>query len=291
MVSMYRWALFFVSFFWGISFIFIKPYLTVIHPLVFTAWSFLLSAGLFFLLSRGWSKETWSFRLHEGVILGILMFCLQAPQMVGLSETSAANTAFITSFGILLIPLAERVLYRKMVTSHTWGALLVACLGLYYLTGGVIGFGRGDMWVFFAAIGCMLYMVYSDHCEKEKRSDFLVLCTQQSLTAGFLSLCVLAVFGVPLPIPSSAIIFPIVFLAIPFFFVPFLLIQWAERYASEVEITFYSILEPVIGGLAAWTIGHESPTLAMIVGGVLVVGSLIISEVRKFTVLPVISEK
>ena len=284
---MHKLALFFVSFFWGVSFIFTKQYLEVIHPLLFTAWTFLLAGGIFFILAKGRSKQPLTFRLREGMILGVFLFFLEAPQMIGLSETSAANTAFITSLGILLIPLAEWVIYRRAVTLYTWLALLVAGFGLYYLTGGIGVMNRGDAWVILAALGCMLYMVYSDHYEKEERSDLFVLCTQQFLTVGLLALGMAFLTQVSIVVIPSHLYMPLVYLTLFFTFVPYLLIQWAERYASEVEVTFYGILEPVIGGIAAWTIGRESPTLMMVIGGILVIGALIVSETRKVVLTPV----
>lgn len=273
-----RIALFFVSFLWGTSFVFTKGYLEVMNPLVFTGYSFLLS-GLFFLVVVRYQKKRFAFRLREGIILGILLFFMEGPQMVGLSQTTAANTAFITSLGILLIPILEWLVYKRPVKRATILALVIAFLGIHLLTGGVEQFSQGDLWVVLAALGTLFYMVALDHYEKEKNSTMMVLCAQQFIVVGIVSLAAAYVSSAPFGITDPAgSWWPFVWLTIIFTLIPYLLLQWAERYANEVQITFYSILEPLIGGAAAWTIGAELASPSMMMGGALIVLALIISE-------------
>ncbi|MBI4160458.1 MAG: EamA family transporter [Candidatus Yanofskybacteria bacterium] len=276
-----RIALFLVSFLWGISFVFTKGYLEVLNPITFTAYSFLIS-GLFFLLIVFYQGKKFSFRLREGILLGVLLFFLEVPQMIGLSLTTAANTAFISVFGILLIPFLERVLYKHKIKLTTFIALITAFSGAYFLTGGIEHFSAGDIWVVIGAIGCLFYMVYSDNFEKEKKSDMAVLCSQQFIIVGAISLFVAIVSRAPLglQIPDGSWM---PFIALTFFFtlIPYLLLQWAERYADEVKITFYNALEPLVGGVAAWTIGAEKATPPMVFGGGLIILALVISEYHR----------
>ncbi len=273
-----RLALFSVSFLWGISFVFIKGYLYVLNPIVFTAYTFLIS-GFFFLGIVLFKSKKFLFRLREGILLGILLFFLQALQNIGLSKTTAANTAFITVLGVLLIPFLEWVLYKHKIKLATFIALIIAFLGIHLLTGGIQYFNEGDMWIVMAAIGCLFYMVYSEHFEKEKNSDMTVLCSQQFITVGAISFFASIVLKAPLglQVPNGSWV-PLIALTFFFTLMPYLLLQWAERYADEVKITFYSALEPLIGGIAAWTIGAEKATLPMVFGGLLIVCALFISE-------------
>lgn len=273
-----RIALFLVSFLWGISFVFTKGYLDVLNPITFTSYTFLIS-GLFFFGIVFIKGKKFSFRLREGILLGILLFFLEAPQTIGLSQTTAANTAFITSLGILLIPFLEWVLYKHKIRTITFIALAIAFFGTHLLTGGIQHFSQGDIWIVMAAIGCLFYMVYSDHFEKEKKSDMTILCSQQFLTVGIVSFFAAFVSGAPLGLQTSDGSWGTLFiLTILFTLGPYILLQWAERYADEVKITFYSILEPLVGGIAAWTIGAEKTTPSMIFGGTLIFIALIFSE-------------
>ena len=284
---MHRGALFLVSFLWGISFVFTKGYLKTLDPVTFTAYNFLIS-GVIFSLIVWWRGHKLTFRLYEGVVLGFFLFLLEVPQMIGLSETTAANTAFITSLGILFIPFLEWLLYKHKIAIMTYAALFIAFLGVFLLTGGIAYFNRGDLWIALSAVGCLFYMVFSNHFEQEKKSGTLVLCTQQFLVTGTLALFVALILKIPLGLEvQGGSWLPLIVLTLSFTLIPYLLVQWAERSANEVEITFYSILEPVVGGLAAWTIGQEIPTLAMLLGGLLIVGALIISESRRFVLLAV----
>lgn len=274
-----RIALFFVSLLWGLSFVFTKGYLEIMNPIVFTGYSF-LACGLIFLLILRFQKKKFRFRLREGIILGVFLFLMEGPQMIGLSETTAANTAFITSLGILLIPLLEWALYGHRIKRGTIVALLCALVGIHYLTGGINSFNMGDMWVVVAAIGCLFYMVVLDHYEKEKNSSLAVLCAQQFITVGVVSLVAAYLVNAPFGVTGAGIElwWPFIWITVVFNLIPYLLLQWAEKYADEVQVTFYSILEPLIGGLAAWTIGAEFANPSMVAGGALIIVALIISE-------------
>ncbi len=164
-----RIALFLVSFLWGISFVFQKGYLKVLNPITFTAYTFLVLGFLFLgiVLFKG---KKFSFRLREGILLGAMLFLLEAPQSIGLLRTTAANTAFITALGVLLIPFLERVLYKHKIRLVTLIALAIAFLGTHLLTGGIQNFNEGDIWVVVAALGALFYMVFSEHFEKEKKA-------------------------------------------------------------------------------------------------------------------------
>ena len=276
-----RIALFSVSFLWGISFVFTKGYLDVLNPITFTAYTFLV-LGFLFLAIVLFKGKKFSFRLREGVLLGAMLFLLEAPQTIGLSQTTAANTAFITALGILLIPFLERALYGHKIKFVTLFALAIAFGGMHLLTGGIQHFNEGDMWVVVAAVGALFYMVFSEHFEKEKKSDMSVLCAQQFLAVGAISLLVAFISKAPLGLQTAdGSWLPFIYLTVFFSVIPYILLQWAERYADEVKITFYSTLEPLVGGMAAWTIGAEIATPSMVFGGALIVLALMLSEYRR----------
>ena len=267
-----------VSLLWGVSFVFTKRYLEVIDPIVFTAYSFLVAGIILGLISKVKGRKL-LFRIREGILLGFFLMLLELPQMIGLSKTTAANTAFITAIGILFVPFLARIIYGHRIDKFTWLALVTAFLGVNLLTGGISSFNQGDLWISLSAFGALLYVVFSEHFEKEKHSDFISLCSQQFLAVGIISILVAffadAHFGLKTP---GASWMPLLWLTLIFTIVPYILLQSAEKYATESEITFYGVLEPLIGGLAAWTIGLETATPVMVLGGITIVLSLFISE-------------
>lgn len=281
MLLISKTALFLVSFLWGTSFVFTKQYLEVIDPVTFTAYTFLIS-GFFLLLVNVLRGKKIAFRFREGLLLGIFIFFLEVPQTIGLSQTTAANTAFITAVGMLFIPFLTYLLYKHPIHGSTWVALLTAFVGVNLLTGGIHAFNQGDLWVVAAAIGCLFYIVFTEHFEKEKGSDVISLCTQQFLVVGVVSFLAAIISGSDLGLKSAqASWVPLIWLTILFTLIPYLLLQFAERFADELDTTFYGVLEPLVGGAAAWTIGAEAVTMPMIVGGVLIVLALILSEYHR----------
>ncbi|KKW19212.1 MAG: Permease, partial [Parcubacteria group bacterium GW2011_GWA2_51_10] len=148
---------------------FTKRYLEFIDPITFTAYTF-LAAGFVFLIVTLVRGHGITFRFREGFLLGILIFFLEVPQTIGLSQTTAANTAFITAIGMLFIPFLTYLLYRHPIHPSTWLALATAFVGIELLTGGIVSFNSGDLWVTLAAVGCLFYIVFTEHFEKEKKA-------------------------------------------------------------------------------------------------------------------------
>ncbi len=116
--------------------IFSKESLSEIPPLLFMGIRF-LSAGLFlFLIHRGAWKTLQNNPLRNqvwqigGVMALALLFWIQ-----GLAKTENLGTgAFITSLGIVFVPVVAWVLFREPANRSTWVAMPVAVCGLALLS-------------------------------------------------------------------------------------------------------------------------------------------------------------
>lgn len=262
---------------WGWSFVYAKALLEHIDPVFLTGTTFLLS-GLVFLGYCLLSGRTLRFRWREGLLLGVLLAWVEVAQTIGLSQTTAANTVFISGLGVLMVPFFEKIIFKKKVPVVIWLALGVSLLGLYLLTGGVHEIGQGDLWVFFCALGVAGYLMASDRFEKERQSDIYALCAQQFLAVGiFASLLsiFLGTFEVATlkPFLREFFILTIFATLLPYYF-----IQFSEEYLTSFQITFVSSLEPFVGGLLAWTYGREPYTALMVAGGLAMACASLIAE-------------
>lgn len=262
---------------WGWSFIYAKALLEYIDPIFLTGTTFLLS-GVLFLLYCTLSGRSLVFRWREGLILGGLLCLVEMAQTIGLSQTTAANTVFISGLGVLTVPFLERIFFKKKVPLIIWFAVVMSLVGLYFLTGGPNEIGQGDLWVFLCALGVGAYLIATSRFEKEKKSDIYVLCAQQFLSVGiFASMTsfLLGTFEL-----SSLEPFWQEFLILSFFatLLPYTFIQYAEEYLTTFQITFISSLEPFVGGLLAWTYGREPHTALMVAGGIIMACASLVAE-------------
>ena len=271
-------ALLIVAISWGWSFAFTKEIFQYIGPIAFTAYSFLVPSTIFFAIAI--YKKNWNilYRIKEGAFLGALLCLVELPQTIGLFESSAQNTAFISNSGILLLPLFGYFVLREKLRAQHIYALILCALGIYVFTGGIDHLISGDYWLFLSAIGMPLYFGFSAKYEREWKSDIYLLCGQQFFVCGAIAF----LFIEKTPVVWSQPLL-INFVLIAFFanLLPYFLAQWAERKVTTVLATFVYTLEPIFGGYFAWTIGHEIITRNKIIGGLLIVLAMLISQIRK----------
>ena len=117
-----------------------------IGPTLLLCVRFAISAVLMLALvpraRRGWSLAT----VARSTMLGSLMGLGMILQHLGLDRSSEAVTAFLTSLTILFVPILMTVALRKPPAPIFWGAVLLATLGIWLMTGATPhGFGMGEL--------------------------------------------------------------------------------------------------------------------------------------------------
>jgi drug/metabolite transporter (DMT)-like permease len=261
-------ALLIVAITWGSSFAFQEHLVEEMGPALFTFYNFLGAFLLFFLYSlyKGYS---FSYRYEEGVGLGILLGTMELTQMYGLDLSSAANTAFISNVGMLFVPFIGWLLFRHRLKAMHIVTLFVAGVGMYYLVGGVDGFGIGDGILLISAMCMALYFVYSERFEGMPKSNMSVLCTQQFFVVIVFMGVVLFSTDQSLAMNHSSIP-SLLWQMLVFTIVPYGLIQWASKYSDEMTVAMYDgVVEPLSGGVVAWGLFRNPVTLVNMIGAFL----------------------
>ncbi len=161
----WAWVLLFVSFVWGIEFSLVHQALDSLGPNTFNALRFLIAAltlQIYFLLSGfRWHAHVDSETLKHGIALGTMLFAGFAAQTIGLQYTSASNAGFITGLNVILVPVIALLWLKQPQRWFVWLGVAFATAGTLLLTGGVSGFGRGEIWVLFCAVAFALHIVYT----------------------------------------------------------------------------------------------------------------------------------
>ena len=270
-------ALFFiVALLWGSSFAVQKPILEVIDPVVFTFWNFFISGCAFFVYALI-KKIPLTFRLREGIYLGLLLSGLEILQTIGLKETSSANTVFLSNIGMLMIPYIGYLLYGHKVGKANTFAIIIAGIGMYLLTGGLSVFGIGEGVLLLSAIFCGAYFFFSERFEAEKDSKLIALCVHQFFTISFVCLIWGFFVGSSFSIARNVQL-ELLWQIVLFTTIPYTLIQVASKYADEMVAAIYDgVIEPLTGAFVSWVVFLEVTTFSRVVGGMIMIFSFIFS--------------
>ena len=92
-------------------------------------------------------------------MLGLLYGLGQILQTAGLAHTPASVSGFITGLYVVATPLFAAVLLHTRITRLTWGAVLLAVVGLAVLTLDGLSVGYGEALTFVAAMLYALHIV------------------------------------------------------------------------------------------------------------------------------------
>lgn len=262
---------------WGSTFFIIKNTLLVISPLRLMEYRFLLAAfltGVILIFQKKSPLKNWK----EGLIMGLLLFFINAPQTLGMQFTTASNSAFITGLFIIFVPPFTYLLTRKKPSPKALIPIAVAVVGLWFLTGGIVGINLGDMMTLITAMVVGIQIVMVERLIKKGMDPFILNFHQLAWTA-VLSLFFAAVTGNNISMPvDPTTIWTIVYLASFGSFLPLLIQFFAQKYISTIKVSLLFSLEPVFAALFAWTLGHELFIPERALGGLLIVAAIIMSE-------------
>ena len=264
---------------WGVSFVVVKEVLAVSSPLLFVAMRFTL-ATLVLAPFVGLRQRFSAAELRAGIVLTLLLASGFATQAVGLQYTTPARSAFIVALSSVLAPIVAVVAVRHRMNTLGIGALVVAGVGIYFLTnpsGG--GLNRGDMWTLITAV------VFGGHIvavsEFSKRFDARRLVWLQ-LPGTAVGAGLAAALFEPLRLSWTApFIGALVFTAV---FSTALALIWqmrAQRFMSSMRASLLLCFEPLFATLTSWLYWGERFSLTQGVGAGLILGGMVLAVVAE----------
>lgn len=234
----------------------------------------------FRLFSRSWRDEL--LMLLLGVSGGSLYFLTENAAMI---YTTATNTSLIVCSCPLFAMLLIALVYRKSerFTSVQVVGSLLACLGMAV----VVMNGRfvlhlsplGDMLAFEA---CLCWAVYSLLMKTvtERYSTFFI--TRKVFFYGLLT--ILPYYLVFPGFPSMEVLFSrqviwnLLFLSVVASMVCFLVWNWVIRQLGAVVATNWVYFNPITTILFAWWLLHEHITVWFLLGSLLIIIGMMLSE-------------
>jgi drug/metabolite transporter (DMT)-like permease len=155
-------ALVAAAFFFGTTFLVVKDAVDDAGPIPFLTARFGIGALALWPFARRAAAAPGLVR--DGVVVGGALLAGYVFQTIGLQYTSASESAFITYLLVAFVPLLAAAKLRRPPTSTTIAGVVLACVGLWLLTGARPSLGRGELLTVGCAVAFALHVVLlADH--------------------------------------------------------------------------------------------------------------------------------
>ncbi|MBQ3008718.1 MAG: DMT family transporter [Oscillospiraceae bacterium] len=227
----------------------------------------------------GMSKE----QFKNGLLVGIfnaLGFVLQA---IGALHTTVSNSSFLTATNVVMVPIFAWIMYKTKPKVRNIIAIFVCMLGMAVLagifnTGFVLNIG--DVYTVAGAAGFALSIVLL--AKQPEGGHFAAGAFLLGFTL-FIGGTVYMLFFETVNFAAvnwGAAVLPILYLAVGSNFVAQSIQIVAQRYLSASTASLVLMLEGVFGSMFSILFGFEEFTASLLIGGSLILASLILSEIQ-----------
>lgn len=278
------------SFVWGITFVFQTTGMETIGPFGFTTLKFL--TGTITILPMA----IWEYRraplqtimldskddrvmIMIGIInLGVLMFVGSALQQVSLGITSIANTAFLTTLYVPLVPILGLLMFRRNMRKLRWVAVAIFVVGSWLMSGAspsdaVIG----DVMVIIGAFFWAGHIMLVGWMAQRTHAPFQLAFLQMLITT-ILSYFVFSFTETMTLMDLSAVWPEILFAGIMSTGLGFTLQLIAQQHCSNAAAAILLSLEGVFAAISGWVLLGQSMMVSAMMGAGLIFVAVLIVE-------------
>lgn len=269
-----------VTIIWGGGFVASDIALKSILPFQIMTIRFFLGTLFMGMLSvealKGVKKE----EIKAGILMGVALFAGFALQIVGLQHTTPSKNAFLTALNVVIVPFITYVFCKKKIgTKGIIGAVMaVVGVGILSLEKNLT-LSLGDGLTLLCAFGFAFQIFFTSIFVKKYRAtvlNFVQMCTSFVLSVVFMT-----AFGeVSFNITAEGW-WSVLYLGGVSTTICYLLQTACQEHVDETKAAIILSMESVFGTLFSIMILHERITLRMIVGCVLILIAVIISNLAE----------
>lgn len=216
--------------------------------------------------------------VFAGFIVGTVYFVVMSFEVFSLKTCESSTTAFLENTAIVMVPIFEAFLLKKMPLPKTIIGFIMAMTGVGLLTlqGTSIHFTVGHILAIGAAITYAAAIIITDRVSK--KSEPLVIGIVQLGTMGSLSAIASFIFETP-HFPSEPIAWlAIILLALVCSCFGFTLQPVAQKYTSTETTGLYCAFGPLGAGILGWVCLGEALSIFALIGVVLILLSIMIVQ-------------
>ena len=208
----------------------------------------------------------------SGVCWGVMFTAF----MVALTRTSTANVLVTMAVGPLFTALMARVVIGHRLPARTWWAIAVAGAGIASMYGRQFGQGpmTGTLVALCVPVALACNWTVTQHAQAKGHDVDL-------MPAVLIGAALSALATLPLAWPFQANAHDLSLLAGLGVFqlaIPCILAMACARVLEAPEVALLALLEVIFGIAFAWWGAGEEPATAVLTGGALVIGALVVNE-------------
>ena len=283
------------AFIWGITFVFQTTGMETLGPFGFSAFRFLVGSIAILPIALWEMRKVnlWTLSTTENaqisikerrnifwgtIILGVIMFIGSALQQVSLGITSVANTAFLTTLYVPLVPILGFVLFSKNIGKWRWFAVGIFVVGSWMMSGvspdeAVIG----DIMVVIGAVFWAFHIMLVGWLAQHTKAPFQLAFMQTVITAvlSFIVLFMVETFTIA---DVMAVMPEILFAGVMSTGLGFTLQLVAQQHCSNAAAAILLSLEGVIAALAGWVLLDQAMVAIAIMGAALIFIAVLVVE-------------
>ncbi|MBU1359722.1 MAG: DMT family transporter [Gammaproteobacteria bacterium] len=250
------------------------------HAFEVTFWRSLFTLLLMLVILPLWrGRAIWRALARGGRLLWVSGICwsiMFTAFMVALTMTSVANVLVTMALAPLFTALVARSFIGQKLPARTWIAIVLAGIGVGWMYGSQLGGGMllGTLVAICVplATACNWTVVQSAHAHG-RRIDLV--------PAVLLGAAISALVTLPLALPFQASVRDLgllSFLGLVQLAIPCILAVICAAVLKAPEVALLGLLEVIFGIALAWLGADEKPSSAVLGGGALVIGALIMNE-------------
>lgn len=263
----------------SISFVMTKIGLLELGRFTILGFRFLLAFMI--LLPIGWKRlrDVNRKTIFRGMLLGISYFLICVSETSGLKTTDASVASFLLNTSIVLVPLFEAIICKRLPSIHVIISTAICLSGVALLTlkNGSFSLTRGELFILLAAAFYASYIILTDRLSK--KGNPLVLGILQVGFVGIYGILCAFIFEAPkIPISSSTYIALIGLVFLCTFF-GFTLQPLPQSFTTSERAGLFCALSPVGATIAGIILLNEKLYFTSIIGMVLILFGMVFSNI------------
>lgn len=273
-----------VTIIWGNGFVATKMALDMgVTPGIMNAVRGLIFAVLIFV---AFPKQIMSMNREEfkiGIIVGTFNFVGFILQTIGAIYTAPSSSSFLTTTNVVMVPFLSWIAFKQRPKAKNFIAVGFCMVGMAILTGILsqgVSLNKGDLYTlgcafaFAMSIVLLAKPVEGGHFAA---SAFLIAFTH--FIGSLLYFFVAEKAYIP-QIDWKIAILPVLYLGIFSSFIAQTLQVMVQKYITASTASLIMMLEGVWGSVFSIMFGYENFTMNLLVGGLFIVASLVLSEIQ-----------
>jgi drug/metabolite transporter (DMT)-like permease len=219
-----------------------------------------------------------------GTITGLFLFFGFFFQTLGSVYTTPSKNGFITQLNIVFVPYLYFLFFKKKVDIFNIVSVLIAIVGMFILSYSAEGFSGvniGDVYTFLCAIMVAFNVVTGSFYQKKYNFDPALFVLVNIFVSMILSVIFMVAFD-EYPEITVLSLWPLLVLGVFNTALGFLVQSYALKISLPTKVSLIVALESVFGVVGSVLIIGEPLTLRLVIGGLLIISGIVITEIKPF---------